>query len=536
MPEAATELLARYIEGGGHLVAFFAVPDALADPAGIELGRFEQEQRPGQFARIVPVGEPLPGMPAQVAQASWNIRRAAPASERGRVAAQWRNAAGEATGPALVVTERAALLTHVLLNDDPANQRRLVLAMLSRFVPDALETAARTSVERAGRLGAYVAPAGLRAEARRLLDAGDYAAALDAARALHNETVRAWAADLNSVPGERRFVWRHEAAADAAGGHDRVARTLAENGFTDLLVNVSSGGAAHYPSERLPLAAGLEPGADPLARWLAACRAHELRFHAWRVCWKMGPDTPPAFRERMEAGGRTVVLRDGTREPWLCPTDPRNQELEAAAVAEMAARYPLAGVHLDYIRFPGENACFCEGCRQRFAEVLGQPLAPWPEAVDEPAVRTRWLDWRREQITNVVREVSRRVRAIDERIEVSAAVFPNWTTARDRIGQDWRTWVAEGRLDYVCPMNYTPYDPLFAAQVQHQLGWAAPGRVYPGIGLSTWPGEDRFLRYAAQVRLTRQAGTDGFAVFNLGPAELRHTVPLSGRGLTRVRR
>ena len=33
---------------------------------------------------------------------------------------------------------------------------------------------------------------------------------------------------------------------------------------------------------------------------------------------------------------------------------------------EVARKYPVDGLHFDYIRYPGRDKCYCDGCRERF--------------------------------------------------------------------------------------------------------------------------------------------------------------------------
>jgi len=68
---------------------------------------------------------------------------------------------------------------------------------------------------------------------------------------------------------------------------------------------------------------------------------------------------------------------------------------------------------------------------------------------------SQWLDWRRSNITAVVRAVAEQARALKPRLKISAAVFRDWPRDRDNVGQDWKLWCDRGWLDFVCPMDYT---------------------------------------------------------------------------------
>ena len=81
------------------------------------------------------------------------------------------------------------------------------------------------------------------------------------------------------------------------------------------------------------------------------------------------------------------------------------------------------------------------------ALALGKPVAAWPQDVlPDGAQRQTWLDWRRSNITTVVKAVSDQVRAIKPKVMLSAAVFCNWIQDRDTVGQDWKLWCDRERV------------------------------------------------------------------------------------------
>ena len=255
----------------------------------------------------------------------------------------------------------------------------------------------------------------------------------------------------------------------------------------------------------------------------------------WKVNWRLWHTTPEVLARRLEREGRTQVTFNGDlADGWLCPSHPANQQLEIDAMVEVATRYKVDGIHFDYIRYSGRDHCFCEGCRKRFELFVGRRLDNWPEAVrSDPELAARWVDFRCANITRVVSEVSRRVRQARPEVEISAAVFPNCSTNRVQIGQDWRLWCEKGYLDFVCPMDYTPYPAQFEDMVRRQRTWAGSIPVYPGIGLSTWADPSDVVRLVQHITKARGLRTGGFMVFNYGPSEATEILPLLASGITR---
>jgi uncharacterized lipoprotein YddW (UPF0748 family) len=237
----------------------------------------------------------------------------------------------------------------------------------------------------------------------------------------------------------------------------------------------------------------------------------------------------------MKALGRTQVNYDGSpNERWLCPSHPDNQSLEIESMLEVARKYDVAGVHFDYIRYPGGDCCFCQGCRQRFEKAIGKKISNWPADVrNNKTLEQKWLDFRRQQITTVVAAVAQQARKLRPGIKVSAAVFRDWPSHRDSVGQDWKLWCERGYLDFVCPMDYTPSSGSFERMVRQQRGWADKVPCYPGIGLSTWSDKSDICKVIEQINTTRRLGTGGFTIFNYGAMEAEAVLPLLGKGITR---
>jgi len=121
------------------------------------------------------------------------------------------------------------------------------------------------------------------------------------------------------------------------------------------------------------------------------------------------------------------------------------------------------------------------------------------------------------------------------RAKESAAVFRNWPSDRDSVGQDWKVWCDKGWLDFVCPMDYTPSHRQFENMVTQQVGWAGRVPCYPGIGESASSSRLGVDGVIEQIQITRRLKTGGFTIFNYGVTEAKELVPLLGLGVTAKR-
>jgi uncharacterized lipoprotein YddW (UPF0748 family) len=360
-----------------------------------------------------------------------------------------------------------------------------------------------------------------------------FAEAMDQSEAARQKVKEAFCLAQRPLPGEFRAFWCHSAFGVAGISWDEAARRLADNGFTAIFPNMLWGGVSFANSKVLPVESQVATRGDQISQCLAACRKHGLQVHVWKVNWNLGSSAPKEFVEKLRREHRLQESLHGKEEPWLCPSHPSNQMLEVLSMLEVVRNYDVDGIHFDYIRYPDSDHCFCPGCKERLEQATSRKLLNWPQDVlGEGAFRQQWLDWRRGNITAVVKAVSAGARAIKPRIKLSAAVFPNWTSDRDGVGQDWKLWCDQGYLDFVCPMDYTPSNASFENMVTKQIQWAGRTPCYPGIGVSASTSHFGVDRVIEEINITRRHNTGGFIIFNYGVTESQELLPLLGLGIT----
>jgi uncharacterized lipoprotein YddW (UPF0748 family) len=563
MPDETANEIADFLRHGGKLIACYNLPNRLEQVVGILSGPHPEvlrgQEYEGYFASIRPSEQPLQGMPAITKQNSWNIREASAVDGRSRVAAWWYDDKGQPTGePAIVASDNCICLTHVLLGDDRANKLRLLLAMIGNLVPQLWDEAARDFLDRVGRFGPYdgydAAEQGVKKLASQgpalqaldeagtsrsrgliMLSEGKFSDAILAAENAQKSMIEAYYLAQTPLAGEHRAFWCHSAFGVDGMTWDQAIERLAANGFTAILPNMLWGGVAFYESDVLPVAPAVKERGDQIALCLAACKKHGIKCYIWKVNYNMGWQTDKQFMASMKAQGRTQVNYDGSaNDRWLCPSHPENQTLEIESMLEVARKYDVDGLHFDYIRYPGNEGCFCPGCRLRFENAIGRKVSNWPSDLrQDEDLSEKWMDFRRQQITSVVAAVAERAKAIRPGIKISAAVFRNWPVDRNAVGQDWKLWCDRGYLDFVCPMDYTYNSSHFERMVVQQLGWAGKVPCYPGIGLSVWSDPTDICKLIEQINITRRLGTDGFTIFNYAVTEANDVLPLLGKGITR---
>ncbi|MEI6034832.1 MAG: family 10 glycosylhydrolase [Verrucomicrobiae bacterium] len=559
LPGPIAKTLTNYVHHGGKVLAFYLVPDQLRRLLGVEGGEWVKASHPGAFSKIRIADKALPGAPVIVAQQSWNISALRPIPGVGRELADWLDEKEQPTGyAAMIGSPNGIVLTHVLLPDDLENKRRMLMAMAGSMAPGIWQQAAEGSITQIGKISDYknfddamtgiarmsdgdarvgqalASARALRETAVKRMSQRNFSDAMELSSAGSRKTMEAFCMAQRPSPGEFRAFWCHNPFGVEEMDWDEAISRLADNGFTAILPNMLWGGAAYYGSKVLPVAMAASERGDQIAKCLAACGKHGIQMHVWKVNWNLGHAAPPEFVEKMRREGRLQSDAHGGEELWLCPSSPENQKLEIDSLVEVVRNYDVDGIHFDYIRYPDAGHCFCAGCRKRFEQASGLEIVAWPGDVLSPGpIHQRWLDWRRDNITAAVKAVSEQARGIKPMIRLSAAVFSNWPSDRDSVGQDWKMWCEKGYLDFVCPMDYTPFNVNFESMVSKQVGWAGKTPCYPGIGVSASSSPFGADRAIEQIGITRRYRTGGFVIFNYGAAESRDLLPMLGLGITR---
>jgi len=341
-------------------------------------------------------------------------------------------------------------------------------------------------------------------------------------------TALALPAAAQSRRGELRGVW---VEAGHVSDWPATVQSLKDNGFNALFANFSTGPTAYYPSEVLACNDAFRGKPDALAAAARSAREQGVELHVWRIGWALYGASAELAAEleaagRLQRNQRGALARDdpAVGVDWLCPSHPENRRLEKDAVLELVRRYDIAGIQLDYTRFPGGSYCFCDWCRERFQQEAGVEVEHWPEDVlDGGALAEQWRQWRRRLVAGISREIANEVHAAKADCSVSLAASPELKGGSESYGQDWVAWGREGTVDFVCPMDYTEkadeVERLVGEQVRATMGQVP---VYAGLGASQLKSSWSLIQ---QVKAARTAGADGFVLFGYGVGDVAQWLP-----------
>lgn len=354
------------------------------------------------------------------------------------------------------------------------------------------------------------------------------------------------------VSTEIRALWVLRGSLTTPDRIDRLVQSAARSGFNTLLLQVRGRGDAYYTSAIEPRGAGVAPTFDPLAYAIAAAGRANLRVHVWfNVNLVASTAQMPSARTHIVHAHpewlmvpRPIAVelaRLGPRHPQYVPrlanwTKRHAESVEglfaspvtpAAAlhvervVSDIVSRYPVSGVHLDYVRYPSNIFDHSPAALAAFRDSLQRELTPSDrQRLDdrlrrEPLVYAdaypeRWTAFRRLRLADLVARVRGAVRRARPDALVTAAVIPDAREAIEHKLQDWPDWARRGLIDAFCPMAYTTSLQTFNRQVAAVRAAAAPQPVWAGIGAYRLTAAQTIDHIAA----ARQAGAAGVVLFS----------------------
>ncbi len=324
-------------------------------------------------------------------------------------------------------------------------------------------------------------------------------------------------------------------------------------GLDRLVVQVRGRGDAYYETELAPRAQSLvEANAtfDPLKKVLSSCYSQDLL--AWLNVYYIwgGEESPPDPRHLANTNPEWIIHdADGVQvseysmeqraKGWIeglyaDPASTGYRKKMAALVGQLAADYPVEGIHLDFVRYPGP--AYGQGglLGIRFTNRYGLDprwlpagfgtldVRAWimgemgPDEAFVTSAKLIWASMRSEQVTKMVAGIRETLDSTRQGVELSAAIFPDSAAAFIEKGQDWVGWVEKGLVDALYPMAYFGTPERVSAQLQHVCATAKG--INPELKL--WAGLGAYIKEADQIGVeadaARQLGYDGICLFDAG--------------------
>jgi uncharacterized lipoprotein YddW (UPF0748 family) len=334
---------------------------------------------------------------------------------------------------------------------------------------------------------------------------------------------------------EVRAIWVTRFDFKTASDVEAIVANCARSGFTDIFFQIRGNGTVFYPSQVEPWAfemsgtnvavTGRNPGWDPLKVAAAAAKKRGVRLHAYMNVlpgWR-GVKEPPKDAGQMWTAHPDWFMVDSLGQrmrptggwySFLNPALPDVRNHLERLAAELAD-YDIAGLHLDYIRFPYD---YKDVAREIYPKASAEEIKRKSDFSYDRYSRQQvsrhkgdWGAFRRASVSGVVAGLRQTFKARrGPQCVVSSSVLADFGTGYTAAFQDSRRWVKEGLVDWVVPMNYNAqlFDERLA-KIRKSLGrGATASHLVAGIDCKASPAEIR-----RQIETVRKTGCRGYALF-----------------------
>lgn len=283
-------------------------------------------------------------------------------------------------------------------------------------------------------------------------------------------------------------------------------------------------------------------GIDPLAIWIREAHKRGMKVHTWFETFYVGPqnpkDNPNSILAKNPSWGNKTKKDANSPEPskstsehngyFLDPANPYVQDFLLKLIDEIITTYKPDGINIDYIRYPNcvssnENANwgYTEFARNDFNMIYG---------ADPIYIRKTdylWDDWnnyRREQVTNMVKKVGQLGRC--KNTYISAVIFPDRQSALNSKHQDWKSWSTREYINAFTPLFLTCDSKMANSMMSDVIKIKSPNTdFYAGLFVTFMGGSDEDL--IRQIHEARKVNANGVILFDYAHLNNKYVNTLS---------
>ena len=409
--------------------------------------------------------------------------------------------------------------------------------------------------------------------------------------------------DLVMDPPEYRMAWVYSFGSEFASptATTTLINTLADNNFNVVVPEIRKYGDAYYNSSYEPWASDIVAGYDPLRDMLDKAHARNMEVYGWIVTFRIWPRNriAPATHIWSKHPEWAMLNTNGSNAVGnyynLDPGIPAVQQYVCDVVTDAVTKYPdLDGFNFDYIRYESTIWGYNPISKWRFlydsgltaweastayglnAEVVPTTLnghryicttaggsgatepvwlsgatvtdgtTIWTENGSDVPTSTydanwdQWSEWKRQQITSVVKKCYLEAIAINPKIKMTVDTIgwmrgdPNEdfteTRAYGDVCQDHEGWMEDHIIDVNILMNYkrdwcTAAEPFWGAyyggdqQSDHRIWSHWLGSMQTSTGRHVIDGIAGYLNVMPGIRKQWEHSRDngvGLGVYRYG--------------------
>lgn len=267
---------------------------------------------------------------------------------------------------------------------------------------------------------------------------------------------------------------------------------------------------------------------DALEGFCRIAKEYDIEIHAWVENFFIGtvaqsqsdPDALinkiPEDQILLDREGRNYNQVQDGQFVFLNPYNRECRDFVLSVYKEIITKYDVAGLHLDYIRFPewnyGESDYgYNEDTMEAFKQESGYKGSV--KVLTTGTYYNQWVIFRQNIINSFVKEIFDMVMATRPDVWISCAAYPGIPNVKNTIYQDVDNWVKNGWIDEVFSMTYSDSNEYVHDNASKFVNLVGDKSFY-SVGLSAF-GTTPSDVFAQQFDVVRKAGASGAAMFSL---------------------
>ena len=225
---------------------------------------------------------------------------------------------------------------------------------------------------------------------------------------------------------------------------------LSSYGFNTVTAQIRPCADAFYFSEYFPSSVyfnGTQGGEmlyDPLKIMCSVAQKYKLNIEAWINPYRVSQDddytklSPDNFAIKNK---RLTKVVDG--KIYFNPAYDKVTDLIVNGVKEIVKNYNISAIHFDDYFYPTQSKNFDKKEYKKYGGDLSLS------------------DWRRQNVTNMVKRVYETIKAVNKNIEFGISPASNIENDKNNLYADVETWVKNRYVDYICPQVYFGFKNVY---------------------------------------------------------------------------
>lgn len=274
-----------------------------------------------------------------------------------------------------------------------------------------------------------------------------------------------------------------------------------------------------------------------ISRAAQFAKKYDIELHAWiwttnRTEMTLRKAHPEWYQ--VNAQGEScldIKLYNREHYRWLCPSHPEVTEYLKDRVRELAEIDGLAGIHLDFIRYPDVilpyglhesrgvvqdkvyplwDFCYCDNCRENFKKLTGID----PIELEDPTSNQEWMQYRWDLMSKMASDIAAEIKKCGK--VASAAVFASPEESKKLVRQDWANF---RNFDYLFPMIYHKFydfdDPWVETATREGVEALKAANNSAKLCSGLFVGHVPADRIPEFIKYVKDGGSNGICFFSL---------------------